>query len=265
MNKKGFEISSMLGWILGILAVFIILFIVLGPNQLLKMARDAAFSLGMGVPGGSPPPTGGGSSDIIPEELTRYFEDLSKKIDGEIKKTDKERCLIPLGVIPNPKDGYFITLSPDFINIKKNIGDKSYAGTDKSTNIPGFKPCVVANHGGVNFFYNWLDGSIKYEYGPEYFNDAKANEFMVIESKTRLITPQDNGVYEIKDADPREYYFLLYKADANHICFMPSWDDGWLLAPNNDCSVPTGGDIQKGLDNDCFYRGKKIKDIVGMC
>ena len=263
MKKKGeVSTSTIMGWAIGIVALFAVIFIVVGPQQLLAKSIEAAKSFGLGkLPEESTP--GFPGSGTIPPEVLGYFNRFVAVI---VANSAEERCLIHLDENPKSRDNYYVALSSGAssgtISIRKKINEREYGLTSANIEtISGFGPCIVAGSDGAeNFYNNWLDTSIPQTPAtPEYFNNNPANQLIILEPN-KIITPNEgNGRgYDLSNDNTRLY---LYKADQNHFCFMPVWDDGW-----ENCDKPTGGNLQKGLDADCFgtirYRILECNDMA---
>lgn len=252
MKKKSeVSTSTIIGWGIGIFALFAIIFIVVGPQQLLAKSIEAAKSFGLGkLPEESTP--GFPGSDTIPPSVLGYFNRLVAVIRAN---SAEERCLIHLDENPKSENNYFVALSSGAsssgtISIRKKNEQGEYGLTSANIEtISGFSPCIVAGSDGAeNFYNNWLDNNIPATpETPEYFNNIPANQLIILEPN-KVITPNEgNGRgYDLPNDNSNLY---LYKAGPNNFCFMPVWDDWW-----EDCDRPTGGNLQKGLDADCFGR-----------
>lgn len=262
--KKKCEVSTstIIGWAIGIFALFAIIFIVIGPQQLLAKSVWAAKSFGLGkLPEESTPEFPG--SDTTPPEVLGYFNRLVALIRAN---PGEQRCLIHLDETPKSENNYFVALSSGTssggtISIRKKNEQGEYGLTSANIEtISGFGPCIVAGSDGAeNFYNNWLGTSIPQTPAtPEYFNNVPANQLIILEPN-KIITPNEgNGRgYDLPNDNAK---FYLYKADLNHFCFMPVWDDWW-----SDCDRPIGDNLQKGLDADCFgtirYRVLECNDM----
>lgn len=260
IRKGTISVETAIG--LALLAV-IILVVIFSVRNLLSKGKDAAFSVGEGkLPGDSPLPP---SHESVPSGIANDFNDFVAAIN---RYKNGNRCIVPLAKMPDMKDNYFIELYPGGAALRKMEGRE--VRTYKVETIEGFETCVISFWGAQNFYDNWLDGTID----PP--NPAKPEYYMVetarttrIESQTKLTTPNEPNTaspqnYMISNEERQRY---LYKADNAHFCFMPSWNDNidWGFPPtiNNECTRPDSN--SPGLDNDCFERGRIIRNIVPIC
>src|SRR3989338_6435114 len=183
MKKKGdTSVSTIIGWAIGIVALFAIIFVVVGPQQLLAKSIGAAKSFGLGkLPDESTPEFPG--SGTIPPEVLASFERFKAVINDNLAG---QHCLIPLSENPKSGNNYFVALSSGTssggtISIRKKINEREYGLTSGNiVTISGFSPCIVAwNDGARRFYNNWLDGGIaQTPETPEYFENADANNLI---------------------------------------------------------------------------------------
>lgn len=246
MKKRGME-NSVFVIVLGVVALLVISTVLFG--KLLPKTKEEvnAFEKGK-LPGdGSQTST---SSGGIPSEVLGHFDNLV----STIKKTENLnglQCLVPLNEYPKSKDDYFVSMAAGSISIKiKNGGE--YGQTGEIESISGFNPCIVARDGAVNFYNNWLDGSIPSTLAsPEYFDNVDANSLILFQSANNLKTPKEGGgrEYELVDENGKRY---LYKPDKSHFCL--------IHAKNGDCNSLKGDN--KAIGKDCFAA---ILEIIKIC
>ena len=148
MNKKGFELSW-ISWLMGILFVFILLFVI---TQRAKVGEFLAFSFGSGVLPEETPPELFGEFEI-PPSLKSDFDVLVSNINNA-KYTGP--CLVYASELRIEK-GWFIRLSENKAELFRE-SDKGLPIAKESKSLNKFKPCELKDDSAVKFYNCYLKG-----------------------------------------------------------------------------------------------------------
>ena len=215
MNKRGITVTIIIGWAIGILAVFVIIIVLFGPEKLLARTRDAAFSFGLGaLPEERVPEFL--SEKQIPPNLEEDFETLVTNIRNAING-NADSCLVYMGGL-RIDDDWEIKLERN----KASIISESIRGgasTPKITvTITDFQPCKIKDRQALNFYENYLREGVK--------------ENHVLSFLQEDVT--------LEEGEKIKYLFK----QGDKFCFFESYSDG------GGCSRPRNNG-RDGIDDDC--------------
>lgn len=247
MNKKG-DWKTITKWAFGILVVILILIIVIGKNEGLLNLLAVQFSkLTKGTPKG-------GTTDTL---VTQNNADIFQAYDSIYNAFNRNKgksvpaCYITYTVLPDnlerwrirltqQADGLYMVLTETVKGGTVGSDEKSY----DSYKIPELKLCVLEG-AAAKSFYDKLTGTGTF--GGEF---REVSSMFIQEDPS--MTSDDSQIvvggkgYDIEDSG------ILYRADKEHICFIPTHDRGssW------------GCDVSDTLDDDCI---SNIKSRLNQC
>jgi hypothetical protein len=212
-------ISNVVMWmVLGLVIFFVLLFLMVGPNQLLEKSRDGLHKFGIGTFDEQPVPEFIGKETVRPD-----ISDFGKNVAETIKNSPTtDKCILDIGKIPGIGElGYSITA--DKIKIIKFNRDLGGISSSLETHEFGksIQPCIIAGDMAKNFQKCFLEDGL-------HNKDGSCEESMYLAGTEIILS--DNKLARYLYRDGSFYCFITtgntgIKSEGNIVKYISSCNE----------------------------------------